>query len=90
MSRQSRGLWAPGTTKIPAPQRPLFCEVVKPLRKREVVAEAPELLQLIVSLPKRLVVTEAESPDFKAIAIGEDSDTTVWGVVSYIIHKASS
>lgn len=45
---------------------------------------------LIVSLPKRLVVTEAESPDFKAIAIGEDSDTTVWGVVSYIIHKASS
>lgn len=90
MSRQSRGLWAPGTTKTPAPQRPLFCEVVKPLPKREVVAEAPELVRLIVSLPKRLVVTEAESPDLKTIAMGEDCDITVWGVVSHIIHRASS
>ncbi len=39
---------------------------------------------------KGTVFLETENPDFKAIPIGEDSDMTVWGVVSYIIHKASS
>lgn len=39
---------------------------------------------------KGTVFLEAENPDFKAIEISEGSDMTVWGVVSYIIHKASS
>lgn len=36
------------------------------------------------------IFLEAENPDFKPIEVGEDRDMTVWGVVSYIIHKASS
>lgn len=36
------------------------------------------------------VFLEAENPDFKSIEIREDQDMTLWGVVSYIIHKASS
>ena len=39
---------------------------------------------------KGKIFLEAENPDFKPIEIGEDRDMTVWGVVSYIIHKASS
>lgn len=38
---------------------------------------------------KGSVFLEAENPDFKAIEISEDSEMTIWGVVSYIIHKAS-
>lgn len=36
------------------------------------------------------VFLEAENPDFKPIEIREEQDMMVWGVVSYIIHKASS
>lgn len=39
---------------------------------------------------KGKVFLEAENPDFKAIEIREEQDMTLWGVVSYIIHKASS
>ena len=38
----------PGATNTPAQPRPLFCEVLKPLPKREALAEARELLRLIV------------------------------------------
>ncbi len=36
------------------------------------------------------VFLEAENPDFKPIEIREEQDMMVWGVVSYVIHKASS
>jgi hypothetical protein len=49
----------PGTTNTPALPRPLLCEVVKPLPKREVVADPPELLRLIKPSPKRCVVVVA-------------------------------
>ncbi len=39
---------------------------------------------------QRKVFLEAENPDFKPIEIREEQDMMVWGVVSYIIHKASS
>lgn len=29
-----------------------------------------------------------DNPDYPAIAVGPDADLTVWGVVTYVIHKA--
>jgi len=43
---------------------------------------------------KRLMLTEngitlfAENPDYRPIQVGGDSQFEVWGVVTYVIHKA--
>jgi DNA polymerase V len=34
------------------------------------------------------VFLEAENPDYQPIEIGEDRDLTVWGAVTFVIHKA--
>ena len=35
------------------------------------------------------IFLEAENPDFKPIEVTENKELTIWGAVTYIIHKAS-
>jgi DNA polymerase V len=34
------------------------------------------------------IFLEAENPDFKPIEVTENQELTIWGAVTYIIHKA--
>jgi DNA polymerase V len=34
------------------------------------------------------VTLEAENPSFPAIEVGEDQELTIWGSVTYVIHRA--
>ena len=68
----------PGTTNTPDPPRPLLCDVVKPLPKREVVAEAPELLRLIVPSPKRCVVVVDPLESRLIVPLPKRLVVTVW------------